>query len=340
MTISIGDLIAQFKDPAPEPRVGAAEEWFAEFQAWLVNDYERVVHHVRKPGLHASALGSVCGRRNLLISAFGANVVKHTAGNYFTFDVGHAMHFWWQERYLGPKQELWGDWMCAACPCPKCGPHIAKLGDLSREEKQEIYKSCGTCQKTGRKVTRGFMPLECSCGVSWQDAVRYLELPVENEELDYVGHTDGVLVHSKWPKRVFEFKTISPTEYDKLNAGPKLDHIVQAHAYMSPLGLDEALIIYENKGSQAKWSVNMFGQFVAGDAKVLPFTVRFDQELWDGIVLRIHDHHRSLTVVNDFREKGKPLPRAEISKFARVCEDNKCDIAKRCPVSRECFSLD
>lgn len=347
--ISIGDIISQFKDPEEDPQdygLTEAEKWFRDFQAWLIGPYEGVVHDDRDPGLHASALGGVCARRNLLINIFGAVDRPHTSGNYFTFDVGHALHGWWQERYLGPKQELYGDWVCLACPCPECGPLIASLGDISREEKKKIYRECGKCRKTGRKVTRGLMPMECGCGVPWQLAVRYLELKVENEELDYVGHTDGVLVH-KPKRRIFEFKTMSPSEYDKLvkrahpyENGPKPMHVIQAHAYMAPLGLEEALIIYQNKGSQCKWSITMDGQFQAGDPKLGRFVVQFDQRLWDSVTARIHEHHRSIKVINSFKEKGKRLPRAEVSQFARICETKKCDLAARCPVARECFTLD
>ena len=344
--ISIGDIISQFKGPAPEPEGGGvvvAKDWMKQFEGWLVSDYEDTVHHDRAPGLHASGLSSICARRNLLLDAFGAHAVPNTPGNYFTYDVGHALHAWWQERYLGPKQELYGDWMCVACACPRCGPHVAKLGRISREAKREIYEACDTCRGTGRKVTRGLMPMECECGVPWQDAVRYLELPVVHKKLNYVGHTDGLLDH-KPKRRIFEFKTISPTEYDKYPGAkvpqPKPAHVVQAHAYMEPLGLDEAVIVYENKGSQCKWSVNMFGQFIAGEPKVIPFLVRFDQELWDGVVARIHEHHRSVAVIEGYRKQGVRLPRAEITNFERICSDKKCDFAQRCPVSRECFSLD
>lgn len=336
--LSIGDLIAQFKNPEPSPKVSDAEEWFKGFQQWLANDYETIVHHERKPGLHASGLSAVCARRNILLTVYGTHNNPKTAGNYFTFDVGHALHFWWQERYLGPRGELFGDWMCVACACSKCGPLIAKLGKISLEDKKQIWKDCGNCRGTGRKITRGTMPMDCECGVPWQDAVRYMELPVINKELDYVGHTDGILLHE--PKRIFEFKTISPSEYEKLSKGPKHAHVVQAHAYMGPLGLDEALIVYENKGSQCKWKVNMFGQFVAGDPKVVPFVVRFDKDLWSGIVARIHEHHRSMAVIEDHREQDKRLPRALIEDFERICSDKKCDLAARCPVSRECFSHD
>ncbi len=331
MNISIGDLIAQFKDPKPEPEHTDVNQWFGNFQEWLAGSYERTVHAPRKPGLHASALGKVCARRNLLLAAFGTNTVPNSAGNYFTYDMGHALHFWWQERYLGPKQELWGDWMCVACACKTCnGTKTYKVDGQTLR--------CDTCRSSGRKVTRGLMPMNCECGVPWQDAIRYMELPVVDEELDYCGHTDGILNH-KPKQRLFEFKTIGPSEYDKLSKGPKEEHVIQAHAYMGPLGLDEAIIVYQNKGSQCKWSVNMFGQFVAGEPKVIPFLVRYDQDLWDGVVVRIHDHHRSMALLDNLEKGGRPT-RMDIAQFGRVCENAKCELAQRCPVSRECFTLD
>jgi hypothetical protein len=336
--LSISDLISQFADPKTESETSEAETWFSQFSGWLETRYEKEVHAPRKPGLHASSLGQICARKRLLISAFGAHEVPHTAGNYFTFDVGHAMHFWWQERYLGPKQELLGDWVCMGCPCPECGPLMSLAG--SRAERRAVYQSCGTCRGTGGKVTHGLMPLECECGKPWQEAVHYLELPVVNEELKYVGHTDGVLDH-KPNRRVFEFKTISPSEYEKLEKnGPKWDHIVQAHAYMAPLGLKEAIIVYENKGSQCKWKVNMFGQFEALTPKLKPYLIKFEDKIWDPVVVRIHEDHRAVAELQVIHDEGRAPTRLEIAGFKRVCEDKKCNTAARCPVSRECFSLD
>jgi hypothetical protein len=336
--LSIGDLISQFADPKPEAKEPEAIKWFKEFTGWLEGRYEKTVHAPRKPGLHASSLGKICSRRRLIIAAFGENVVPHTAGNYFTFDVGHSMHFWWQERYLGPKQELLGDWVCMGCQCPTC----AELLELAttRAERQAIYRSCESCRGTGGKVTRGLMPLECECGKPWQEAVHYLELPVVNDELKYVGHTDGILDHSP-KRRIFEFKTISPSEYDKLDKrGPYEDHIIQAHAYMVPLGLEEAIIVYENKGSQCKWKVNMFGQFEALEPKLKPYLIKFDSKVWDPIVERIHDDHRAVAELQAILDEGRSPTREEISAFPRICSDKKCNMAARCAVSRECFSLD
>lgn len=355
--ISIGDLISQFKSSPvtpplksrgagaktakkTEPKLSDADQWFEEFKNWLAADYESLVHPTRKPGLHASGLGSVCGRRSLVIEAFGAPSVPNTAGNYLTYDVGHSAHAWWQERYLGPKQELWGDWKCMACRCPHCEPALDPLLELSLDEKKEIWDQCDVCRGTGRKVTRGLMPMDCSCGTPWQDSVRYMELPVINEELNYVGHTDGILVHGP-KRRLFELKTMSPSEHAKLvkglapyENGPHPSHVVQAHAYMEPLGLDEALIVYLNKGSQCKWTVDRCGQFVAGEPKVSRFIVKWNQELWDGIVARISDHHRAMDLL-----KTSPRPsREDIMRLPRVCSDSKCMMAQRCPVSTECFS--
>jgi hypothetical protein len=337
--LSIGDLIAQFATEKKPNEPSPVQQWFGDLQKWIEKDYDKLVHPVRTPGLHASGLGKVCGRRSMLINAFGSNEPPFVAGNYFTFDVGHSLHFWWQHRYLGPKQELIGDWACMACPCPDCEAQVRKKKALTTEARKKIFEQCTTCRGTGRKVTRGLMPMNCSCGVAWQEAIQYLELPVENKELGYTGHTDGILAHV--PKhRVFEFKTMSPSEYEKLDAdGPKEEHIIQAHAYMGPLGLDEAIIVYENKGSQCKWSVNMFGQFVAGEPKVKPFMIKYDQALWDKVVARIHDHHRAEDLLKKIMGEDRRASKVEISSFVRVCANAKCDLAERCPVSRECFQL-
>jgi len=343
-SLSFGDIISQFAGPKPEGETATSEAdvWFKDFMVWLEGRYEKTVHAPRKPGLHASSLNKLCGRRRLLISAFGENQVPHTAGNYLTFDVGHAMHFWWQERYLGPKQELIGDWVCVGCPCPECGP-LVELATC-REDRIAIYKSCSSCRGTGGKVTRGLMPLKCECGKPWQESVHYLELPVVNEELNYVGHTDGLLKHKPKP-RIFEFKTISVSEYEKhfvkkKNPVPLEDHVVQAHAYMAPLGLDEAIIVYENKGSQCKWKVNMFGQFEALETKLKTFLIKFDNAIWDPIVARIHEDHRAVAALQVILDEKRTPSREEIAEFPRICSDKNCNLAARCALSRECFSLD
>lgn len=51
------------------------------------------------------------------------------------FDVGHAMHHWYQEKYLGPMGELWGHWRCSRC-------HTVFTGVMPTD-------SCTRCQWSG-----------------------------------------------------------------------------------------------------------------------------------------------------------------------------------------------
>jgi hypothetical protein len=338
--LSIGDIIGQFAMDKKPVEPAPVKQWFGDLQQWIEKDYDKLVHPPRTPGLHASGLGKVCARRSMLISAFGFRERPLTAGNFFTFDVGHSLHYWWQHRYLGPKQELIGDWACMACPCPDCEELVRKKKALTTTARRAIFDKCSTCRGTGRKVTRGLMPMNCSCGVAWQEAIQYLELPVENKELGYTGHSDGILAHQ--PKhRVFEFKTASPTEYEKIEGdGPKMEHIIQAHAYMGPFGLDETIIVYENKGSQCKWKVNMFGQFEAGEPRLAPFLIKYDHDLWAKVVARIKDHYRAEDLLRKLAAEDRRAGPPEISEFVRVCDNNRCELAERCPVSRECFQLD
>src|SRR5581483_2359074 len=198
--------------PVERPKAPTADKWLSDFCLYLEDRYQKIVHpKERAKGRHASTLGSeACGRKEMLLALYEPPAEKFNAGQIATFEMGHMMHWWWQHRFLGPKQELWGDWYCAGC----------------------------------RTTTTGFMPMNCSCGVSWLDAISYRELNVKDEELGYSGHTDGILVdRASHKRRIFEFKSISPSEYKEL-VQPKEMHIIQAHAYMRRLGVDEALIVY------------------------------------------------------------------------------------------------
>jgi len=318
---SIGDIVSQFAVP-PGPPSSPAQEWLDDLSHWLETGYEKLIHAERSPGLHASGLGSVCARREMIEETFGKPAKKARAGNMLTYDFGHAMHFWWQNRYLGPKQELWGDWKCSACPCAACGE---RPGD-----------ACPDCKGTGRKTTRGLMPLNCECGTSWQDSIRYMEFMVENKALNYVGHTDGILLR-KGKKSIFEFKTDGPSTYEDRKA-PNPEHIIQAHAYMQPLGLTDALIVYQAKGGQCKWTKEG-GNWVAGQVHIKPFVVNFDPVVWGPIEQRIRDHHEARALIQTILDEKRRPTRDDIAKFKRVCDSPKCDLARNCPVSRECFNL-
>lgn len=323
---SIGDIISQFAMP-PEKPSSPADEWLSELSNWLTT-CDSVIHRPREPGLHASGLASVCARREIIEETFGKKAKKSSAGKQLTYDIGHAMHFWWQHRYLGPKQELWGEWMCLACRCQTCGD-----SDLSSRPDSD----CKSCKGYGRKITTGFMPLKCECGVDWRDAVRYLEPHVVNKELGYVGHTDGILVHKKNKRRIFEFKTDGPSTYDE-RTEPNPEHVIQAHAYMGPLGLTETLIVYQAKAKQCDWSKEN-GEWLAGPPCVKPYLIHYDPIIWGPIEQRIKKHHEARALIQKLLDEKRHPTRDDIAKFDRVCDSPKCKLARDCSVAKQCFSI-
>lgn len=266
----------------------------------------------RAPGLHCSSLWKTCARKILLETKYADEIKQEVikAGSRMTFDMGHALHDMMQNNYLGAFKRIWGDWKCLRC--------------------QDI-------------VHRGTLPEACpKCDLAWRDAkdgshnIIYAELFVHSEELDYCGHCDGILLgRGKSPKhRVFEFKTKSKAQFKTLRS-PDTSHIVQVHAYMYALDMDEAVILYWDKGSQCDWSRDDEGNWLAGDPHLKAYTVKFDNDLWAQISIRIRDYHKAAKLAQSL----PTISAADITKFPRLCTYRKCDLALSCPVSAQCFRL-
>lgn len=306
-TPSFTELAKLMKKPVKVTRPDAppAEKWLENFSIWLEESYQKLVHHERSPGLHCSTLYETCGRKEglLLLANPGPEVLK--AGQISTFDMGHMMHWWWQHRYLGPKQELWGNWYCSGCAI----------------------------------TTTGFMPMNCGCGRDWRVGISYRELLVEDKELGYVGHTDGILVdHLSSTRRVFEFKSISPSDFKDLSK-PKKAHIIQAHAYMRRLGTTEAIIVYQNKGSQCEWRTIETGDLVPGKLNIKVYVIKYDPALWTTVENMIRDRNSAVEELNQILKDGKPITEEVVCKYKRICATKRDDAAKYCPVKHACFSM-
>lgn len=266
----------------------------------------------REPGLHCSSLWKTCARRALLEFQYASELQTEViaAGNRMTFDMGHALHNMIQNEYLGPLKRIYGDWKCLVC--------------------QEI-------------IHTGLMPDRChKCCTGWRDEVDgslniiYSELFVYDEELDFRGHCDGVLVgRGPNPKnRVFEFKTKSKSQFEKLTS-PDWAHTIQVHAYMHCLKMDEAIILYWDKGSQCDWSRDLGGRWIAGAPHLKSYLVKFNPHLWEVIAQRIRDYHRAVELI-----RSLPVINGSVVKtFPRACDSRSCELALDCPVSSQCFSM-
>lgn len=268
----------------------------------------------RLPGLHASSLYNVCARREVLsaISEIkeGARLVaskeSHTAGNTFTQDLGHALHEWWQNVYLGPAGLLVGIWLCLKCD--------AKADGLRP-------KKCVKCESKN---------------------LIYLEYPIHIKDgLDIHGHCDGVVLDTpndvKSKRRVFELKTKSPSQFPGIHS-PERKHVIQVHCYMKGLGLDEAIIVYVNKGKQCSWKITK-GQFIAGKPSIKAFLVPFDDKLWSGISDLVMEYHKAKEGISKVLDGSLDIADMNPNDYTVVCESIKCPMARGCAVKDLCFSV-
>jgi hypothetical protein len=299
--------VTKVAEPLPVTDGDIAKEFREDFLDWLVNGK---TEPPRAPGLHCSSLWKTCPRLPLLEAKYAEyiKVEPESAGQRMTYDVGHALHDLIQNSYMGPFGRMWGKWKCLSC----------------------------------QKITHeGTMPQACpECDAAWrneEDGIQnivYAELFVADDVLKYCGHCDGILLTRAKKKVVFEFKTISKSQYGGLKQ-PKHEHVVQVHAYMNALGLKEAIILYLDKGSQADWRKMSDGRWSCKNPHLKVFLVKFDDDLWASMSKRITDYHRA-------EKRAKALPTVEIeniNEFARVCSHKGCDMAGECHLRDLCFAI-
>jgi len=174
---------------------------------------------------------------------------KNEIGEQLNFDVGHAVHGWWQNEYLARLTDqfaLWGYWRCV------CG-----LGGSAK----------GVIEKK---------PTLCRCGLGV--GMTYEEVTVYDHRLRLTGHPDALLGETA-PQFIGEIKTIGSDRWEKLR-GPTLEHQVQVHAYMFATGLREAIYCYVDKGKQSLWRRTPAGEFeIYGEPRIKVFHQKFDPVL-------------------------------------------------------------
>ena len=99
------------------------------------------------------------------------------------------------------------------------------------------------------------------------DDDRHIRIPY----LRLSGEIDDIVAHPETGKWwILENKTINPYGFSGLNQ-PKPEHVLQVMAYMGATQIDDAVVLYENKGDQA-WR---------------GFYVPFSKKIWGDIVDRL-----------------------------------------------------
>jgi len=315
----IGEAMAQKGKYSKED--DPAQKFLDHVYAYLETPaiYEARSSH-RLPGLHASSLHSTCARREILVaiallvteSPIVAFREAASAGGAFTQDLGHALHDWWQNKYLGDSGLLYGHWRCVRC------------GSV----------------KEGTKPKRCSVGLDC-IGKAARFEYREMQVHVQGG-LDIHGHTDGIILERPFDldskRRIFELKTKSPTQYPAIHS-PDRKHVIQVHTYMAGLGLDEAIIVYTNKGKQCAWTFRE-GNFIAGKPHVKAYLVPFDPKLWEQVTQVVKEYHEAKRRIDAIADgRGDPKKLLNPHEFTQVCDNEKCAMARSCGVKDLCFSV-
>jgi hypothetical protein len=155
----------------------------------------------REEGWHPSQFAGMCPRlavlERLLVSP--KKDQKIDAGMHRVFDVGHALHWWYQNKYFAKMGILWGKWECRFCGSFSWGLTPSECRGCGRENSEFTYKE---------------VPLRAR---------------LDGCVLPVVGHVDGIIrFNNTW--YVIEIKTMNSYGHGALDE-PYLAHNLQAQIY-------------------------------------------------------------------------------------------------------------
>lgn len=199
-------------------------ERLVDFLANYEDDYANDTY------FHVSSLYYMCPRCEIYKAVLPAEMLPQDRLDAITkarFDVGHAMHYWYQNKYLGPMGVLKGKWQCSRC----------------------------------HDVVRGLMPTGfCKkCAGEGRDKVKewvFDETVVLSKKWNIKGKTDGVLVLDDL-EYVLDIKTCKPSLFGSLkSAWPS--GVYQVQVYMWLLKIERGILLYVDKSVDGSTPVKEF----------------------------------------------------------------------------------
>lgn len=173
---------------------------------------------------HVSSLYYMCPRCEVYKAVLTPDRLPQSSLDAITqarFDIGHAMHWWYQNKYLGPMGVLKGKWKCSRCE------HIVN----------GLMPSV-VCEKCGKKA--------------WE----FEETVVMSKKWNILGKTDGVLLHND-EEVVLDLKTCKPSLFSSLKK-PWPSAIYQVQVYMWMLKIKRGVLLYIDKSADGVVPVKEF----------------------------------------------------------------------------------
>tara|TARA_Y100000593_G_C4323378_1_gene345246 strand:+ start:8866 stop:9681 length:816 start_codon:yes stop_codon:yes gene_type:complete len=187
-----------------------------EIKSFLKNDYHKY-EKTRARGFHPSQVGyeKFCPRKWVLETALKDSNLQPDASysleKRVIFDVGHGIHYFVQNNYLGPMGILWGEWK--------------NLSKWKSTKPQEIVE--------------GFYP-GGPLG-TWE----YIEPEVTIPEYEVIGHVDGI-IKTENEEYVLDIKSISNYGFNRLEEVSET-YLNQINLYMHALSYNKGQFLFINK---------------------------------------------------------------------------------------------
>ena len=172
----------------------------------------------------ASGLYGLCPRKEFL-KHFLPREDVWTSKSLDKMNIGTALHWWWQNHYLGPMGVLLGQWKCLAC------------GSTSDEMMPMPTERC-KCSKDWAR---------------WEFVEKRVHYKIPGTNLLIVGHYDGILqIVANGKRYLIDLKTTGPKLFAKLKEASEA-YIFQLQLYMELEGWEEeGLLIFIDRGESQK----------------------------------------------------------------------------------------
>jgi len=222
--MSFVKAVATMMDKPKGKRESILVDRLVEYLDELDDDY------AKDSFFHVSSLYYMCPRCEVYKAVLPPEKLPSARLDAITqarFDVGHAMHYWYQNKYLGPMGVLKGKWKCRRC-------HSVVKGFMPT-----TY--CEKCTEEGRKGVK-----------DWE----FEETVVMSKKWNILGKTDGILVPDD-EEILLDLKTCKPSLFSTLKK-PWPSAIYQVQVYMWLLKIKRGVLVYIDKSVDGSVPIKEF----------------------------------------------------------------------------------
>jgi hypothetical protein len=255
--------------------------------------------------LRCSSLPMMCGRAEVLSSRLKIQRTdKIKPDLQLTFDLGHGMHWAFQNRVAPKLDIIFGRWRCLRCGA--CYGGFNEGEDANAIElPQRVVRRPSVCQSATCLEDKRPRD-EDTCDFE------YVEQFFGDKQLRLGGHPDAFLImEDAEGLGMGELKSCSERKHKEIKDCPDFGHVIQLQAYMMLTGLKWGMLLYWCK---ALFNAPLVEHYVERDEDTIDQVKAMIHDIWDGV-------------------KTGSLPE-------RICSSADCNRAEECDVVEPCFEYE